>query len=162
MIISLIVAKSSNNVIGMDNRLPFRLKDDLKLFKEITTNHHIIMGSKTYKSIGRPLPNRTNIVLSRKNSYFHGAIHSKSLGEAINIAKNNNESEVFIIGGAEVYHQALPFADKIYLTRVNCEIISGDAYLYFDLDDWDIVSEKKYYKNENNEFDFVHYELIRK
>ena len=110
---SAILAMSKNRVIGSNNRIPWYLPNDLKLFKKTTLNHHIIMGRKTFLSIGKPLPKRTNIVLTR-NPFFmaSGVIVAYSLEESISIAEKNGEEEVFIIGGGEIYQMSLPYLDR--------------------------------------------------
>jgi dihydrofolate reductase len=126
MIISIIAAVSNNNVIGKDNKLPWHLPGDLKRFKELTTGHTIIMGRKTFESIGRPLPSRRNIVVTRNKDYKADGVEIiHSIKEALDLVKN--EDEVFIIGGEEIYKLALPMANKIYLTRINKEY-DGDAF----------------------------------
>lgn len=126
MTISIIVAVAKNNVIGKDNKLPWHLPEDLKHFKELTSGHTVIMGRKTFESIGRPLPNRKNIVISRNENFKANdmeVVHS--IEQALDLTKN--EDEVFIIGGAEIYKQALLLVNKIYLTRINKDY-EGDAY----------------------------------
>ncbi len=136
--ISLIAAISENRVIGRDNALPWHIPEDLKRFKELTTGHPVIMGRKTYESIGRLLPNRTNIIITRDTDYnVDGAVIAHSLDEALDRAKNepstNNhepvtdENEVFIIGGGQIFDQSITIADKLYLTIVHTTI-DGDAY----------------------------------
>ncbi|HIA35922.1 MAG TPA: dihydrofolate reductase, partial [Flavobacteriales bacterium] len=118
MIKSILVAVSENGVIGKDNNLVWHLPVDLKFFKEKTSGHHIIMGRKTHESVGRPLPNRVNIVISRSADYTaDGCIVVQSLKEAIDTVVD--DSEAFICGGAEIYKQALDVADRMYLTRVH-------------------------------------------
>jgi dihydrofolate reductase len=126
MQVSAIVAMSKNRVIGRENQLPWRLPEDLKRFKKITMNHPIIMGRKTFESIGRVLPGRANIIISR-NSHFQapGAKVVGSLEDALSLCKN--EKEVFIIGGAEIYKLAMSRIQRIYLTLVHQEI-QGDAF----------------------------------
>ena len=121
MKISIIVAKSLNNVIGKDNQLIWRLSADLQLFKTHTSGHHIIMGRKTFESIGKPLPNRTSIVISR-NPHFsvpEGHFISHSLEEAIQICIGKKLDQVFIIGGAEIYSQAIAIAEEFLVTVGN-------------------------------------------
>lgn len=129
MKLSLVVAISENKVIGRDNKLPWHLSADLKRFKNLTTGHPIIMGRKTYDSIGRALPNRTNIVITRDKDYQVEGIHvAHSLDEALEIAKNSPGSEEsFVIGGAQIFTEALPFADKLYLTIIH-KNVEGDVY----------------------------------
>jgi len=120
MIISTIVAVAKNNVIGKDNDIPWYLPADLKYFKKITTGHHIVMGRKCYESIGRPLPKRTNVVVTR-NPFFiaTGCVITHNVAEAVQLAEANGEEEVFIIGGGQIYEIALPHVDRIYLTEVD-------------------------------------------
>ncbi|MEO1434782.1 MAG: dihydrofolate reductase, partial [Bacteroidota bacterium] len=128
MKISIIVAQTENRVIGKDNDIPWYLPADLKYFKKVTTGHHIIMGRKCYESIGRPLPNRANVILTRRMDFHaEGCIVTHSLEEALDIARRNEETEAFIIGGGEIYNLAMPLVDQIYLTQVHTEL-EGDIY----------------------------------
>ena len=130
MILSLIVAMSENRVIGKDNKLPWHIPADLKRFKQITSGHPIIMGRKTFESIGKPLPNRTNIVISRTQTRTDGTVAwCQSLEQALEIAKESEGSEeTFVIGGAEIFRLALPYVNKIYFTKIH-QIIEGDVFL---------------------------------
>lgn len=131
MVISIIVAASQNGVIGNKGKLPWRLPADLKRFKQITLGHPILMGRKTFDSLGKPLPGRTNIIITRhKNLKILGALTAPSLEDAIRLCRN--DEELFVIGGAEIFKQALPLADRIYLTRIHQDF-EGDTLL-FDLD----------------------------
>ena len=124
--LSLIVAASRNGVIGAGGKLPWRLPADLKRFKAITLGHPILMGRKTFESIGKPLPGRTNIVITRQRGLEAcGATVAHSLEEALQICEG--QDEVFVIGGAEIYKQALPLADRIYLTHIDQDF-EGDAF----------------------------------
>jgi dihydrofolate reductase len=124
--LSLIVAMARNRVIGRDGKLPWHLSADLKRFRALTMGHHIIMGRKTWESIGRPLPGRTSIVVTRNPSYVAaGATAVSSLAAALAAARE--DTEVFVIGGAEVYRDALPLADRIYLTQLQADY-AGDVY----------------------------------
>jgi dihydrofolate reductase len=126
--ISIIVAHSQNMAIGKANTLLWHLSDDLKRFKKLTTGHPIIMGRKTYESIGRPLPERTNIIITRdKHSKISGCLVTHSIEEAIEKAKGLDQEEIFIIGGGEIYKQALPLAHKLYLTLVESDK-EGDIF----------------------------------
>lgn len=133
--LSLIVAVADNNVIGKDNKMPWHISEDFKHFKEITTGKPCIMGRKTYESIldqlGKPLPNRTSIVVSRSGYEHEGAVSTGSLEEAVDLAKayisEANDNEIMVIGGAQIYKLALPIANRIYLTRVHQEP-EGDAF----------------------------------
>lgn len=128
MKLSIIVATAENNVIGNNGKIPWHSREDLKHFKELTTGHHILMGKSTFESIGRPLPNRTNIILSRDhNLKIEGATIFQDLGDAIRFAETRKEQELFIIGGQQIYEFALPIAEKIYQTLV-LETHDGDTY----------------------------------
>lgn len=127
MRISAVVAMSKNRVIGNQNQLPWKLPEDLKRFRQITTGHPIILGRKTFESIGRLLPNRTHIIISRQREYqVEGAKIVHSMEEAFECAQKLSE-EVFVVGGAEIYRMALPRVDRLYLTLIHAEI-EGDTW----------------------------------
>ncbi len=163
MLVSFIVAAAQNGVIGRDNQLIWHLPDDLKQFKRLTTGHPILMGRKTFDSIGKPLPNRTSIVITRSRDWqFEGVRVVHSVEEAIEIARQTGTHEAFVIGGAEIYRLAVPMADKIYLTEVKADY-EGDAR--FDIpnrDEWQEISRIPHSADEKHAvaFDFV--ELIRR
>lgn len=123
--LSIIVAVAENGVIGNRNALPWHISEDLKYFKSVTTGHPVVMGRKTWESLGRPLPNRTNVVVTRQDRSFEGAITLHSMEEAVALFRE--EEEVFVIGGATIYAAALPMTDRIYLTRVG-HPYEGDAH----------------------------------
>jgi dihydrofolate reductase len=153
MIVTFVVAAAANNAIGKDNQLLWNLPTDLKHFKQITSGHTIIMGRKTFDSMGKPLPNRRNIVITRNRDLkIEGAAVTQSLDEALDMC--NNEAEVFVIGGAEIYKAALDRTDKIYLTRVH-KFFEGDAY-FPDLDPeiWIEVAREDHPADEKNPIDF--------
>lgn len=129
MEIILIAAVGKNNVIGKNNNLLWHLPEDFKFFKQTTTGHHIIMGRKTFESFPKPLPNRTHIVISRNKNYQvpENVILVNCIEEAFEYCKNKNLDKIFVIGGAEIYKLALPFAHKLYLTQVEISL-KGDAY----------------------------------
>lgn len=150
MKISMIVAIGKKGQLGKDNQLLWHIPEDLKNFKKLTTNHHIIMGRKTFESIGKPLPNRTSIVLSKNDFKANGIFTCKSIEEAINLCKERGEQEVFIIGGGELYRSTIENVDRIYLSKVYYD---GDADTYFPTlktQDW-IILEEINYKETNNE-----------
>lgn len=124
----IIAAISENRVIGRDNQLPWTIPDDLKRFRQLTTGHPVVMGRRTFESIGRPLPKRTNIVVSR-NPWFQieGIVRCGSLGEALSRAGEGERGKIFIIGGGQIYGQAIDLADRLYLTVVRGDF-PGDAY----------------------------------
>ena len=147
MEISLIAGIANNRAIGFENKLLWHLKEDLQNFKRLTMGHHILMGRKTFESIGRPLPGRTNLVLSRSTEAIHpGCIQAPSIEDAISHAKSKGESELFIIGGEQIYTQCLPMADRIYLSRVNIDVDKADAFFPEFEEDyrWSIIQEKEY------------------
>lgn len=160
--ISIIVALSENNAIGKENNLIWRISDDLKRFKKLTTNHSIIMGRKTFESLPNgALPNRKNIVISRnKNLQLDGTTVVNSLEQAIEICKN--ESEVFIIGGGEIYKHALAFADKLYLTKVHASFDADTFFPTINSNEWEIISEEKYQAGGKNQYPFSFIDLQRK
>jgi dihydrofolate reductase len=166
--ISLIVAAANNNVIGKDNSLIWHLPNDMKFFKEKTTGHCIITGRKNYESIPekfRPLPNRTNIVITRQQDYTAPrAIVVSSIEDAIDKANATNDEEIFIIGGAEIYKQTIAIADKIYLTQIH-HSFEGDAF--FPTIDTNIFIETSRIKGITDEkniydHDFIVYEKSTK
>lgn len=147
MKLSLIVAAANNNVIGRNNELPWHLPQDLKYFKSVTLGKPVIMGRKTFESIGKPLPGRTNIVITRQSDWQHaGVLVASSVEDALGLAENfRNElgqpaEEIMVIGGAEIYRSALPIASRVYLTRIDANI-DGDAHFPALADEWRLVSE---------------------
>ena len=162
--ISLIAAVSRNLTIGKDGDLPWRLPDDMRFFMETTTGHPVIMGRKSYEALPpkfRPLPNRTNIVITRQVDYLaSGAIVLNNLQAGLDYAQTIEDNEVFVTGGGEIYTLALPYADRIYLTEVNAEV-EGDAYFpEFDKSNWKEISRRHHPSDEKHlfAFDFVCYE----
>lgn len=146
--LSLIVAAAKNGVIGRNNQLPWHLPQDLKYFKSVTLGKPIIMGRKTFESIGKPLPGRTNIVVTRQQDWqFEGVLVAQSVAQAIAMGQeiyteeNQLSEEIIVIGGAEIYRHALPLANRVYLTRINQDV-EGDAYFAeLPSDEWSLVSE---------------------
>jgi dihydrofolate reductase len=163
MIISTIVAVAKNNVIGKDNDIPWYLPADLKYFKKITTGHHIVMGRKCYESIGRPLPKRTNVVVTR-NPFFMatGCLITHNVAEAVQLAEANGEDEVFIIGGGQIYEIALPHVDRIYLTEVDLEVDGDIFFPEIDPQNWNLIKETKHEADEKNEYNYTFKVLERK
>jgi dihydrofolate reductase len=146
MLISLVVAASSNDVIGKDNRLLWHLPNDMKFFKNTTWAMPVLMGRKTFASLNnRPLNGRLNIVITRGgNIQVDGVVTAHSLEEAVNTAEEKNYKECFVIGGGEIYRQALPVADKVYLTRVDA-VIEGDTFFpVLDPAEWKMTWERSY------------------
>ena len=158
IVISHVVALSNNNVIGVNNDLPWNLKKDLAHFKNYTTNKIILMGRKTYESIGRPLPNRINFVVSNTLKNIEGARVFKSTEEALSKAKNlcdeADYKEIVIIGGGYLFRETLEITNKLVLTRVNCDIDGDVYYPEIDLENWKEISSEFYKKDSDNEYDF--------
>ena len=157
--ISIIVAMSQNSVIGLRNELPWHISEDLKNFKKITLNHSVIMGRKTYYSIGKPLKDRKNIVISRDTSLkIDGVEVVNSLEKAI--LKTNESSEIFIIGGQQIYSIALPLATHMYITKVN-GIFDGDAFFpdYVE-DEWREIAREDLITDKDLRFSFLKYEKL--
>ncbi len=155
--ISIIAALAKNRVIGGGNTMLWHIKEDFKRFKEITSGHPVIMGRKTFESIGRPLPMRTNIVISRDaKQVADGVVMASSLEEAILNAAVIDEHEVFIIGGGQIYKEALPLADKLYLTLVDLDV-AGDTY-FPDCSEFSKITYKKESHDENYSYTFLELE----
>ncbi|MFP4046634.1 MAG: dihydrofolate reductase [Bacteroidales bacterium] len=151
--LSMIVAAAENNAIGKDNKLLWHLPDDLKHFKNTTKGHHIIMGRKTFESNGRPLPKRTNIIITKNKDFTaDGCLIVHSIDEALEIAKNDNEP--FIIGGETIYRQAMPLAERIYLTRVHTEIEGDTFFPEIDENEWEEKSREYHEKDEKHPYPF--------
>lgn len=151
---TIVVAMGLKNEIGADNKLLWHLPTDLKNFKEITTDHPIIMGRKTFESIGKALPNRTNIVVSRKKDWFEeGILIVGSIKEAIKFAKKIDE-EIFIIGGGNIYGQTLDFTDKLEVTLVKAELEADVFFPKIDEKIWQKTNEICHEKDDKNEYDF--------
>jgi dihydrofolate reductase len=151
-LISIIVAAAENGVIGKRGKLPWRLSADLRHFKAVTMGKPIIMGRKTWESIGRPLPGRQNIVITRQAGFAaDGCTVVASKEEAI--AATTDADEAMIIGGSEIYALFLPDAERLYLTRVHADV-DGDAFLPHIGDDWLLVSDERHTHDERNEFEY--------
>ena len=164
MKLSIIVAKARNNVIGKDNQLVWKLSGDLQHFKRNTLGHHIIMGRKTFESMGKPLPGRTSIVITRNKDYHvpapHYVVHS--LDEALKIAEEKSLEQAFILGGAEIFKQALPITDELIITEVDAGP-EGDTYFPpVDYSTWEKVSEESHSKDGKNEYDYTFVVYTRK
>ena len=154
MTLSCIVAVSENGVIGRDNDLPWKLSADLRRFKQLTTGHAIIMGRKTFDSIGRPLPNRTSIVMTRNLDYAPpGVTVVHSLDEAL--AACRDQQEAFVIGGEAVFREALPRTQRLYLTRVDVSV-EGDAHFpETDFAEWKLSQQEFHSEDDKNDYDFT-------
>lgn len=164
MIISLIAALTENRVIGKNNDLPWRLPDDMKYFMRTTTGHHVIMGRKNYDSLPpnfKPLPNRTNIVVTRQEDFeAKGCTIVNSIKAGIDMARTNKEKELFIIGGAQIYEQALPMAHRLYLTEIKTTMEGDTFFPAYDKEKWVEESRIAHPADEKHPFafDFVVYQ----
>jgi len=154
MKISIIAAMGENRAIGLAGKIPWHLPADFKRFKELTLGHPVVMGNKTFESIGKPLPDRTNIVLAKDSDYAaEGCLVVHSLDDALALAAKENE-EVFIIGGGSVYALAMPMADVIYLTKVH-GTFEGDVFFpEIDENKWRLISSEPHEKDEKNAYDY--------
>lgn len=160
-LISLVAAMAENGTIGRDNTLPWRLPEDLKRFKSLTMSKLLLMGRKTYESIGRPLPGRTSIVLTRdRNWKAEGVVVVGSLGQALSYARD--AEELVAIGGAEIYRLLMPFARRIYLTLVHAEIPGDTFFPDFDPTQWADVECHSHPADERNAYPFTFVTLERK
>ncbi|MCD0489396.1 dihydrofolate reductase [Pedobacter sp. MC2016-14] len=161
MIISIVVAISENNAIGKDNQLLWRLPKDLKHFKDITSSHTIIMGRKTFDSVGKPLPHRRNIVITRDTQLqINGAEVVNSMDEALQLCDPNEE--VMIVGGAEIYRQALPKTDRIYLTRVHHTYDADTFFPAIDPGAWLVTEEEEHEVDEKHAVPYTFSTLLSK
>jgi dihydrofolate reductase len=147
--ISIIVAYDKNKAIGKDNKLCWKQSADLKRFKELTTGKTVVMGRKTFESIGKPLPNRRNIVLTRQDINIDGVEIIKSIEDIKGI-----EGDIIIIGGGEIYKNCLILADKIFATEIDCEIEADTWFPNFSENDWMIESIERHKADEKNEFNY--------
>jgi dihydrofolate reductase len=160
MTISIIVVVAENGAIGFDNHLLCHISEDLKRFKSLTLGHHIIMGRKTYESVGKPLPGRINIVITRQENFrAEGCLVVKSLEDALELAKQ--DSEVFIVGGGEIYRQALSITDKIYLTRIHAGLAGDTFFPELNLLEWATESVQKGKPANDNELGYSFVNLVR-
>jgi dihydrofolate reductase len=156
MRIALVAAMAENRVIGSSNCIPWCLPKDLKHFREITTGHPVIMGRKTYDSIGHPLPGRHNIVISRQQGLkIEGCEVVSSLEDALELAKSDGAEEADVIGGGEIYRQALPLADRMYLTIVHAEFPGDTSFPEFSEEEWKEVSRERHEPDEKNPYSYT-------
>jgi len=159
---SIIAAIAKQNALGKNNQLIWHLPADLKRFKQVTSNHHVIMGRKTYESIGRPLPGRKNIVLSRDKNYFlEGCETVSSLEEALLLV--SDVEEVMIIGGGFLYEQTISFADKLYLTFIDLDVDGDTLFPEFEKLNLKEIKREKHLKDEKNPYDyeFVDFRILK-
>ena len=158
--ISILVAMAKNRVIGRNNALPWRLPPDLKRFKELTMGHHIVMGRKTYESIGRPLPGRTSVIITRQPDYqVPGTIVVASIDQALKVCSAGKEvdQEIFVIGGAQIYRQSLGLCQRIYITEIQQEFDGDTLFPELNQQEWREISREKYRLNDGDglEYHFV-------
>lgn len=155
--LSSIVAIANNRVIGVDNTLPWHLPEDLKRFRALTMGHHIIMGRKTYDSLGRLLPGRTTVIVTRNPNYkVEGALVANSLEAAIALCKGDDEA--FLIGGAELYQDGLKLSNRLYITEIDLSV-NGDAYFpEYSLNEWQEISREAHVSEQGLSFSYVTYE----
>jgi dihydrofolate reductase len=155
MIISAIVAASNNMCIGIDNQLPWRMPNDLKYFKNTTEGHCVVMGRKTFESIGKPLVDRTNVVLSRNPYFSHDGIDVfNNSDDVLKFCEANEFSQVFIIGGSEIYQQFFNKLDYLYLTKIDTEINGTSFFPELNWDEWVSIYKDKNYKDDKHEYDY--------
>lgn len=154
-VLSAIAAMAENRVIGLDNRMPWHMPADLKHFKTVTSGHPVLMGRKTFESIGKPLPNRANIILTRDKQFSaQDCIVVSHPDAALSMAQELDQEEVFVIGGAEIYRALLPRVDRIYLTIIHHQF-AGDAYFpELNPAEWREVSREKHLADEKNAYDY--------
>lgn len=155
MKVNIIVATGNNNEIGFENRMPWHMPADLQYFKEVTMNYPIIMGRKTYESIGRILPGRTNVIVSRNSTYqVEEAVHFSSIQAALDYFKRRNEEKVFIIGGGQVYKEAMAFCDVIYRTKIHADFPEATVFFPPFNHEFKLTSSENHQQNEKNPFDY--------
>lgn len=155
MRLSIIAAVAANGVIGRDNQLPWHLSEDLRRFKRLTMGHHLILGRKTFESIGRPLPGRSMVVVSRRRPVLaEGVRLADSLQTAIDLADRAGDDEAFVAGGAEIYAMALPLADRLYLTRIEADFEGDTRFPDLDFAEWRIRSEEPHSASADFEWPF--------
>jgi len=155
MIISQIVAVSQNNVIGKEGGLPWKMPTDSAYFKAKTLGHHIVMGRRNYEAEGKALPGRVNIVLTRNRDFkINDGIVMQKLENAIEFARRAGEKELFIVGGEEIYKLAMPFTDRIYLTRIHTKVKGDTYYPEPDWSDWKEISSERHKRDTVNPFDY--------
>lgn len=161
--ISLLVAMGKNHVIGFENDMPWHLPEDLKYFKEKTTGHTIIMGRKTYDSIGRVLPNRRNVVLTRQKLDFPKEVEViRDIKQIYQWNKANPDQELFVIGGGNLYNQVLPYADRMYITEID-ENFEGDTFFpTFEANEWTLTSKVKGERNNDNPYEYYFLQYDRR
>jgi dihydrofolate reductase len=158
--LSILVAMDKNHIIGKDNQLPWHLPEDLAYFKRMTMGHTIIMGRKTFESIGKPLPGRKNIVVTRNNDYHPcgcEVIHSLNMIQEL----SRKEDEIFLIGGAELFKETLAIADRLYITKIEASFDGDTFFPEFVYSDWKLISKEKGLNNAKNPYDYYFSVYVR-
>lgn len=153
----MIVARSKNGVIGVDNRIPWRLRDDMRFFRETTTGNTVVMGRKTFESLGKPLPNRRNVVITRDKRFDADGVdvvHSPE--EALALPRKVRDGDLFVIGGQQIYEALLPYTDMVYVTEVQA-VVDGDAFFPELGGGWDITEIDRHGADQHNDYPFVIY-----
>lgn len=164
MKVSLVAAVARNGVIGKNNDLPWHLPDDMKFFMNVTKGHYVILGRKNFESLPekyKPLPNRTNVVVTRQMGYTaQGCIVVNNIEDALKVAEKGNEQEAMVIGGSDIYALALPYADRLYITEIHADVEGDVVFPEFDKTVWKEVSRVPHQQDERHAyaFDFVVYE----
>lgn len=159
--VTMIAAAAENEVLGKDNDLVWHLPDDFKRFKTLTTNHHIIMGRKTFETFPKPLPNRVHIIVTRQKDYkAEGGIVVHTLADALEIAKN--DPQPFIIGGGEIYELGIPYSDKIELTRIHADFDGDTFFPKINEEEWELVEEEFHPADERHAQAFTYLTYLRK
>jgi len=160
--ISSIVAISNNYAIGIDNDLPWHMPADLQFFKQTTQGHHVLMGRKSFDSIGKPLPGRTNIIITRNKAFQHSGIHIfHSISSGLLFAQEAGINELFILGGSNIYFQTLGICTDLYVTRIDTHIPNATAFFpKFDGQKWTLISQEDHNADEKNphDYSFCHYQ----
>jgi len=163
MIITIIAALDDQGGIGLKNQIPWHLPGDLRRFKNLTMGHHLIMGRKTYQSIGKPLPGRRLIVLSRNTEFrLDGIQVVSSFEDGLKLASDEGESEIFVIGGGEIYGLALPKADRMYLSRLHTAHQADVFFPPYDPDEWVLICEQTIPASQSNPIEYTFTHLVRK
>lgn len=162
MILSLVAALDETGGIGKNGKLPWHLRTDLKRFKSLTWGHHVVMGRATFKSIGKALPGRTNIIVTRQRDFrADGCLTASSLESAIGFAKAQAETETFVIGGGQIFRQALPLADRLYLTRVHARLECDVYFPALNQSEWNEIFQESFPADEENDYPTTYFVLER-
>jgi len=162
MIVSIIVAVGEKGEMGLHNQLPWYLPADMKYFKTTTAGHHVVMGRKTYESLGKPLPNRVNVVITRNPDFKADARIVTNIQSAIDIAEEGNEKECFILGGADIFKQSIPLCDKMYITRIHQTFEADTFFPAINVSDWKLESSEAHEPDEKNKYSYTFEVYVKK